>query len=135
MNVIQSVMSAMPTVALPHWRVLSALLGLFWITQAPAAADQSIPARGAVEGTASFRERIALPPQAIFEATLEDTSLADAPTREMGRVVRAGVTGSPIPFTIAYDPARIEPSHTYTVRARIRVDGARGSPPIRCTGS
>ena len=124
MNVIQSVMSAMPAVAYPLWRVLSALLGLFWITQALAAADPATPARGIVEGNASFRERIALPPQAQFEATLEDTSLADAPAREIGRVVRAGVTGSPIPFSIAYDPARIEPSHTYTVRARIRVDGA-----------
>ena len=29
----------------------------------------------------------------------------------------------PIPFRIAYDPARIDPAHSYAVRARILVDG------------
>ena len=101
MRYIQSGISPRPAAMHPLWRVLSGLLGLFWITQALAAADPATTARGVVEGNASFRERIALPPKAQFEATLEDTSLADAPAREIGRVVRAGVTGSPIPFSIA----------------------------------
>ena len=40
---------------------------------------------GEVTGTASYRERIALPPGAVFEAVLEDVSLADAPAQELGR--------------------------------------------------
>src|SRR5690606_5821880 len=32
-----------------------------------------------IEGSATYRERIALPPDAQFEATLEDVSVADAP--------------------------------------------------------
>ena len=32
-----------------------------------------------IEGTATYRERMALPPGAVFEATLEDVSRADAP--------------------------------------------------------
>ena len=36
-------------------------------------------ADGLVTGTASFRERIAPPPDAAFEAVIEDVSRADAP--------------------------------------------------------
>jgi putative lipoprotein len=31
-------------------------------------------AAGQVHGTATYRERLALPPEAVFEATLEDVS-------------------------------------------------------------
>ena len=34
-------------------------------------------ASGQVQGTATYRERMALPPDAVFEATLEDVSKAD----------------------------------------------------------
>lgn len=62
-------------------------------------------ADGAVTGTAVYRERIALPPGAVFEATLEDVSLADATAEVLGRarVARAGQV--PIAFAISYDPA------------------------------
>jgi uncharacterized lipoprotein YbaY len=32
-----------------------------------------------IQGTATYRERMALPPSAAFEATVEDVSRADAP--------------------------------------------------------
>ena len=81
------------------------------------------PASGQVKGTATYRERIALPPNAVFEATLEDVSKADAPAEVIGqtRIERPG--NPPIRFEITYDPARIIPSHRYSVRARILVDG------------
>jgi hypothetical protein len=40
---------------------------------------------GAVKGTASYRERMALPPGAVLEATLEDVSRADAAAEVIGR--------------------------------------------------
>src|SRR4029434_1841710 len=40
---------------------------------------------GQVKGTATYRERMALPPNAIFEATLEDVSKADAPAEVIGQ--------------------------------------------------
>jgi hypothetical protein len=43
------------------------------------------PAFAQVKGTASYRERIALPPDAVFEATLEDVSKADARAEVIGR--------------------------------------------------
>jgi copper homeostasis protein (lipoprotein) len=40
---------------------------------------------GTLEGTAAYRERIALPPDAVFEAVLLDVSRADAPASVLGR--------------------------------------------------
>lgn len=79
-------------------------------------------ATASVSGTASYRERMALPPQAVFEAVLEDVSLADAPARELGRF-KLDAPQVPVRFQIAYDPARIERHHRYAVRASIRLDG------------
>ncbi len=78
---------------------------------------------GQVKGTATYRERIAMPPDAVFEATLEDISKADAPAEVIGqtRIERPG--NPPIRFEITYDQARIISSHRYSVRARILVGG------------
>ncbi len=80
-------------------------------------------AAGQVKGTATYRERMALPPDAVFEATLEDVSKADAPAEVIGqaRIERPG--NPPIRFEITYDPSRINPRHRYAVRARILVGG------------
>lgn len=81
------------------------------------------PASGQVKGTATYRERIAMPPDAVFEATLEDVSKADARAEVMGqaRIERPG--NPPIRFEITYDPVQIISSHRYAVRARILVGG------------
>lgn len=74
-----------------------------------------------VTGTATYRERLALPPAAVFEAVLEDISLADAPAVALGRT-RVDPAGQvPIRFAIAYDPAALQPNRRYAVRAQILV--------------
>ncbi len=81
------------------------------------------PVAGAaqVKGTAAYRERIALTPDAVFEAMLEDVSKADAPAVVVGSV-RIDKPGQvPIRFEIPFDPARIDQSRSYSVRARIMV--------------
>jgi uncharacterized lipoprotein YbaY/heat shock protein HslJ len=81
------------------------------------------PASGAtLRGTATYRERIALPPDAVFEAQLEDVSRADAPAEVIGRTSLPSPGNPPIRFAIGYDPARIQTGHSYVVRARILVD-------------
>ncbi|HEX6018578.1 MAG TPA: META domain-containing protein [Burkholderiaceae bacterium] len=75
-----------------------------------------------ISGTASYRERMALPPDAVFEATLEEVSRADAPAAVVASVQVAS-PAVPIAFTIAIDPARIVASRRYAVRGRITVDG------------
>jgi putative lipoprotein len=76
-----------------------------------------------IEGTAAYRERIALPAGAEFEAVLQDVSRADAPAMDIGRATIANAPNPPIRFTIPFQPARIDASHAYAVRAVIRVDG------------
>jgi uncharacterized lipoprotein YbaY len=95
---------------------IPALLSLLLLATLPA------PARaGTVTGTAAYRERIALPPDAVLEVTLEDVSRADAPAEVIARA-RVEPRGQvPIPFSIEYDAARIDPGRRYSVRARVVV--------------
>jgi putative lipoprotein len=72
-------------------------------------------------GTATYRERMTLPAQSVFEATLEDVSRVDAPAQVIGRARIENPGNPPIKFAIAYDPGRIDSKHRYVVRARIRV--------------
>lgn len=76
-----------------------------------------------VTGTATYRERIALPPHAVFEASLQDVSRADAPAVVIGtaRLDRPGQP--PFRFSIPYDPAKINERNSYVMRARVTVDG------------
>lgn len=73
-------------------------------------------------GTATFRERIALPANAVFEARIEDVSRADAPATIVGSVRREPAGNPPYEFSIDYDPSKIIANHRYSVRARITVD-------------
>src|SRR5215510_15339535 len=59
-----------------------------------------------VKGTARYRERITLPPGAVFEATLEDVSTADAKIEVIGRARIEQPGSPPIAFEIPYDSAR-----------------------------
>ena len=81
------------------------------------------PEQARLSGTATFRERMALPPNAVFEATLEDVSRADTVAEVIGRARLESPGNPPFKFTIDYDPTRIDPRHRYAVRARITVDG------------
>lgn len=92
--------------------------------QAAAGDPQPPGERTVLEGTAIYRERMRLPPGAVFEAQIEDTSRAEAPADVVARTTVPSPGGPPIPFAVAYDPARIDPSGTYVVRARIVVGNA-----------
>ena len=76
-----------------------------------------------VRGTATYRERIALPENAVLEVRLEDVSKADVAAVVIGRTVVERPGNPPFAFEIAYDASRIDPRHRYTVRARILVAG------------
>jgi uncharacterized lipoprotein YbaY len=84
------------------------------------AADEAL---AQVKGTATFHERMALPPDAIFEVTLEDPSKADVEAQVLGRAMIESPGNPPIAFEIPYDASKIDLRRRYTVRARIRVGG------------
>jgi len=86
----------------------------------PISGTESAPGR--VKGTATYREGMAVPPNAVFEATLEDVSRADPPPEVIAGARIEHPANPLIPFEINYDPSRINPSSRYAVRARILVD-------------
>ncbi|MGH9842426.1 MAG: YbaY family lipoprotein [Blastocatellia bacterium] len=79
--------------------------------------------RGTVTGTVTYRQRIALPPDAIVEVSLLDVSRADAPAVVLDKQEIKPTTQVPIPFTVSYDPAKIDERHSYAVQARILREG------------
>jgi putative lipoprotein len=76
-----------------------------------------------IQGSVTYRERIALPPTAQLEIVLADVSLADAPYRKISDLKITPAGQVPIQFTIEYDPTKINPNFTYAVMARITDDG------------
>jgi putative lipoprotein len=76
-----------------------------------------------VTGTATKRDRMALPPDAVFEARVEDVSHADARAVVIGSVRIEGPGQVPISFAIDVDPKRIDAANSYAVRATITIDG------------
>ena len=102
-----------------------ALFGLFIL--GCAASGAQIPTRdqqGILRGSVAYRERVALPPDAVVEVWLLDVSpmilplalIAETTVRSQGRQV-------PIPFELRYDPKKIQPDHIYGVKAAIRSAG------------
>ena len=78
---------------------------------------------GTLQGTAFYRERIALPPNAVFEAQLLDVSRADAPAMSLGRATIDPTGSPPFNFEIRYDDAALQSGHRYTVRATVAHQG------------
>lgn len=76
-----------------------------------------------VTGTAIYRERIAMQPEAVFEATLEDISNVDSPAEIVANARIENPGNPPYHFALDYDPSRIVENHSYSVRATIKVDG------------
>ena len=71
-----------------------------------------------IAGTATYLERMALPPNAQLRVTLEDVSLADAPSVTIAKY-EAKLSGVPANWQLSYDPADIKSGHRYAIAARI----------------
>lgn len=74
---------------------------------------------GTLQGTATYRERMMLPPDAAFEAQLQDISRADAPAAVLGRARIDPAGQPPFRFGIVYDDAAVKPGSRYAVRATV----------------
>lgn len=98
------------------------LLVLFAISTGPVCALAQVTAPAAVSGTVTYKQRVALPPEAVIQVQLQDTSRADTAARTIGQttIPTAGAQ-VPIPYRIEYDPSTIDPSHSYAVRATVTV--------------
>ncbi|CAH0525298.1 YbaY family lipoprotein [Vibrio hippocampi] len=77
-----------------------------------------------VTGTVAYRERIALPPNAVVTIKLLDVSKQDVAADVVAEQTFT-TDGAQVPFDfeLSYDTTDIQPKHTYSVSARIEVDG------------
>ena len=74
-----------------------------------------------ITGTLAYRERIALPSDAVIDIQLQDISLADTSAQVISEAMFSTEGKQvPFPFVLTYDPAKIVASHRYSVRATIR---------------
>ena len=79
---------------------------------------------GVVHGTVAYKERVALPADAVVDVWITDVSplivvmsvIAETTVPSNGRQV-------PLPFELRYDPTRIVADHIYSVKAAIRSAG------------
>ena len=71
-------------------------------------------------GMVTCRVRTVLPPDAYMQVELVDISRQNAPAKTIS-VQEIALEGRqvPIPFSIAYGPGTIDPSHAYAVQVRI----------------
>ena len=98
------------------------LMRLVVLGCAAACAHTASPAgdEAVVSGSVAYRERMALPPDAVVEVKLLDVSLQDvaAPVIAETTVLPEG-RQVPLPFELRYDPTKIQPNRSYAVRATI----------------
>jgi len=76
----------------------------------------------AITGEVAYRERIALPPNAVLTVRLTDVSLADAPGAVVAEQKIEPAGQVPIKFELRYDTAVVQPKMNYALQARITVD-------------
>ncbi|RCU49592.1 META domain-containing protein [Corallincola holothuriorum] len=70
-------------------------------------------------GSASYRERIALPPGAELVISLEDVSKADAASETVASLSQTLTTAPPYEFELSYEPAKLKPKARYSLRGQI----------------
>lgn len=78
------------------------------------------PAGTELRGTIVWRQKIALTPAAIVKVWLQDMSRPGLPVPEILDEREIRTPGqAPVAFSLRYDPATIDASHTYTILVRI----------------
>jgi len=102
-------------------RMLTACLALL---SALAAGGIAAAATDVIRGSATYRERMALPPGTTLEVELIDVSKADAPAVVLASESVPVVRQVPIPFAVSFDPAAIDQKNRYALTARLVKDGA-----------
>ena len=87
---------------------------------ATAVACESLGPTGAVTGKVRFASEVALPEGAVVTIKLLDTTLADAPSMELGRDMIENADRLPVSFRIEYDRDRVSDRNEYSLSADVR---------------
>lgn len=72
-----------------------------------------------LDGTITYRQRVALSPDAIVKVWLQDVSKMDAVAEVLDEVEIRHPGQVPIAFRVRYDPDRIVEKHRYTLLVKI----------------
>ena len=75
-----------------------------------------------ISGKSIYLDRMVLPQNAIFKATLEDISLMDVPSVVLGSVIISPAGQIPITFEIPYNTNDIKKGHCYSILGKITVN-------------
>lgn len=120
------------SIQLPPWRNGSRLgclrRGLYggvvvWILGVTGCVTRPPAPDAVVTGVALSRERVMLPPEAVFEATLLDVTQPDQPPVVLGRQRRQPAGQPPYALWIPYPSARFVPKGRYEVRTTVTLEG------------
>ncbi len=76
-----------------------------------------------LEGTVNYRERIALPSDAVINVQLVDISLADAPSVLLGAVALRPSGQVPIDWRLTYDDGMLSSRHRFAIQANVTLGG------------
>ncbi len=103
-------------------KLLAALTLIFVVTAGLAACGSSDTDQVTVTGTVTYRERIALPPEATLTISVLDTSRQDVAAATLGEqtIELDGSQQVPISFAVPVDASSADASASYAVRATIR---------------
>lgn len=77
-----------------------------------------------IDVSVMYRERILLPENAMLKVTLEDISLADAPSKTIAQTEMTLTGAPPYNTTLNFKAADLTANNTYGIRATIHVDEA-----------
>jgi putative lipoprotein len=104
--------------------LLAAPLCLTPVARAQSSASPSESTTHVFRGSVRYHQRIALPPDAVVRVIIEDVSQADgAPKSFAEENLPTKGRQIPIKFDVKYDPAAIDPTHRYQIRAKITSGG------------
>jgi len=101
---------------------LAPCFALAALTACGAGTNLPAPAH-AVTGHVTYRERMALPPDAEVRVMLVEASRGDSTAPAADTTLRAEGRQVPLPFTLPFDRARIDPRRDYALRATITSEG------------
>jgi len=106
-------------------RVIGGIAGLLLLAACGMDVDDTPTSKqgqlsGKVSGTVTYRERIALPPDAVVEVKLLDVSRMDVAATTIAEQTIKPSHQVPIPFELVYDTALIDARMEYSVQATIK---------------
>jgi putative lipoprotein len=104
--------------------LLAAPFALAPISLTQSSANHPESATRVFRGSVRYRQRIALPPDAVIRVIIQDVSQSEGTPKSFAdQEIPAKGHQIPIKFAVKYDAVAVNPAHQYTIRAKITSGG------------